>query len=225
MKHARIIIALLVLLGAASLAEAQVVVSQTTASTTKVYEKSGREKGLVVRPELGLTYIEYNPEGVFLNAHAIIAYQFNPYFAIGAGTGVDNTFCGSQHYENPVYTGIPVYANARVYFLDRKFSPYFDLKIGYHFSINECSQRRPEAYGIYSFSYQMKGLLASGTIGVQYRCFDLGFTVSYFESYTTYYISDAFDSNSWYPTDFRPNQPNLAFMVSLAYNLQFQKKQ
>ena len=58
MKKARIIIVILVLLGAASLAEAQIVVSQTTASTTRFHEKSGREKGVVIRPEGSVGFID-----------------------------------------------------------------------------------------------------------------------------------------------------------------------
>ena len=99
MKKARIIIVILVLLGAASLAEAQIVVSQTTASTTRFHEKSGREKGLVIRPEILATHDVNHPEGNLINFHATVAYQFNPYYSIGGGLGVDNlqsVFSGSK---------------------------------------------------------------------------------------------------------------------------------
>lgn len=219
MKKARIIIALLVLLGAAPLAEAQIVVSQTTASTTKVYEKSGREKGWVIRPEVGITYIEYSPEGVFLSTQAIIGYQFNPYFTIGGGAGIDNTFCGSR-YEAPIYSGIPVFLNARVYFLDRKFSPYFDLKTGYHFSINECVPHYHSDFGGRFYTYKMKGLLASGTIGMQYHYLDFGFTFYYFNSFSTYYENYI---EYIQELDQRPDRPNVALMLSFAYNFQLKK--
>lgn len=50
-------------------------------------------------------------------------YQFNPYFFLGAGIGVD------YHFDYEVV--VPVFANARVYFMDRKTSPFIDVKIGY----------------------------------------------------------------------------------------------
>lgn len=213
MKQSKFFIALLMLLGTATLAQAQIVVSSTNATTERIYEKSGRVKGLVIRPELGITYIFYNPEGFFLSANATIAYQFNPYFAVGVGTGIDNTFCSNPYYES-THTGLPIYVNARAYFLDRKFSPYFDFKVGYHLPLNLCFSH----VSIYGF--KMKGLLASGTIGVQYHGFDLGITLSCFG--TTHYDLDP-ESNVWHPSDQRP-QTNLAGMLSLAYNFQFKKK-
>ena len=51
-------------------------------------------------------------------------YQFNPYFFLGAGVGVEYFF----DYEAVV---VPIFANARGYFMDRKTSPFIDVKIGY----------------------------------------------------------------------------------------------
>lgn len=51
-------------------------------------------------------------------------YQFNPYFFLGAGMGVEYFF----DYETVV---VPIFANARGYFMDRKTSPFIDVKIGY----------------------------------------------------------------------------------------------
>lgn len=51
-------------------------------------------------------------------------YQFNPYFFLGAGMGVEYFF----DYETVV---VPIFANSRCYFMDRKTSPYVDVKIGY----------------------------------------------------------------------------------------------
>ncbi len=51
-------------------------------------------------------------------------YQFNPYFFLGAGIGVDYHFDWETVF-------MPIYANARCYFLNNKISPFFDAKIGY----------------------------------------------------------------------------------------------
>jgi len=204
---------LLVLLGAASLAEAQIVVSSTNASTTRTYEKSGRVKGLVIRPEILATQDSDPPSGNLINIHAIVAYQFNPYFSIGGGLGIDILFCSSNHYKDFTLTSIPLYANAKAYFLDRKFSPYFDLKVGYHIPISEGS-----TYNGINSHYnidRMEGILTYGTLGVEYRHFDLGFTLGrYFVLYDYYDIgSDTLIGTGDYD--------HIIFLLSLAYNFQF----
>ena len=219
MKKARIIIVILVLLGAASLAEAQIVVSQTTASTRKIYEKSGREKGIVIRPEILATHDVNHPEGNLINFHATVAYQFNPYYSIGGGLGVDNLHCSSNHYADFNLTGIPIYANARAYFLDRKLSPYIDLKIGYQFSLNNGTTNDGYVPG-YEIN-RMKGILLYGTVGLEYRHIDLGFTIGYYTVSEDYYqYSNEIDSMLFKETS--PTS-HVVFMVSLAYNFQFKK--
>ena len=51
-------------------------------------------------------------------------YQFNPYFFLGAGIGVDYHFDWETVF-------MPIFANARAYFIDGKISPFMDVKIGY----------------------------------------------------------------------------------------------
>ncbi len=51
-------------------------------------------------------------------------YQFNPYFFLGAGIGVDCHFDWETVF-------MPIFANARAYFIDGKISPFMDVKIGY----------------------------------------------------------------------------------------------
>lgn len=67
MKKVSIIMIMLMLLGAASLAEAQIVVSQTTASTIRIYEKSEREKGFYVRPEGAFGFGFFHHNGMLIN--------------------------------------------------------------------------------------------------------------------------------------------------------------
>ena len=51
-------------------------------------------------------------------------YQFSPYFFLGAGIGVDYHFGWETVF-------MPIFANARAYFIDGKISPFMDVKIGY----------------------------------------------------------------------------------------------
>ena len=145
--------ALLVLLGAASLAEAQIVVSSTTASTVtiKEKEKSGREKGLAIRPEIGIGTGMLDLE---MACFGTVAYQFNPIIAVGGGAGLEYGFDLSR-------TTLPIYANARVYFCDRKWSPFLDLNLLYSIPISQNSEFAA-------------GFGWNGMIGVQFRKFDTG---------------------------------------------------
>lgn len=221
MKKVRIIMALLVLLGVASLAEAQIVVSQTTASTTKVYEKSGREKGFLIRPEVGLGVVF--DEGWFLNLQGTFAYQFNPYFTIGAGIGM-NIIPSTHYYRPKPLTAIPLYANTRVYFCDRRWSPFFDVRVGFEIPLNESYFKDTNYHDIDNsyreFWYSLKGFVLCGTLGIQYKSFDFGCTVGMLNKYThitdrTYsylYDSYSYDYESW-------NSMKLLLGGYVAYNI------
>lgn len=50
-------------------------------------------------------------------------YQFNPYFFLGAGVGVD-------YYLDQSYA-LPVYLDSRVNFINKNITPYFGFKVGY----------------------------------------------------------------------------------------------
>ena len=124
MKNSRIIIILALLFGMSILVEAQIVVTSTTASTTHVKKerpKSGRERGWLIRPELGVGYHVMENGGFMLDPSVTIGYQFNPYFSIGAGTGATLVKKHSKPmydtcYDNGGMASIPVYGNLRVYF-------------------------------------------------------------------------------------------------------------
>ena len=200
MKHARIIIALLMLLGASSLAEAQIVVSSTTASTTRLHEKSGREKGWVISPEVGISK-------KFYMANVTAAYQFNPYLSIGGGIGLeyrnDNLYLFDSigmmsSGERYSLMSLPIYANTRVYFCDRKLSPFLDLKAGYQIPVTESDV-------LYAAQEALEGLFAIAMLGVQYKNIDLGVDLAYF------------NAKGYYPS-------LETILVSLAYNFQFKKK-
>ena len=199
MKKARIIIAMLVLFGVASLAEAQIVVSQTTASTTRFHEKSGREKGWVISPEVGISK-------KFYMANVTAAYQFNPFLSIGGGTGLeyrtDNLYLFDSigmmsSGERYSLVSLPIYVNARVYFCDRKLSPFIDLKAGYQIPVSESNV-------LYAAQETLESLFAIAMLGAQYKNIDLGVALAYFKA-------KGYD------------QSVETIMVRLAYNFQLSK--
>ena len=214
MKKARIIMALLVLLGAAPLAEAQIVVSQTTASTTRISEKSGREKGWVIRPEVEFGGFEdhfYGDIGISGTA----AYQLNSYFALGGGLGY-NLF--NIFHNDPDLTSraqvIPVFANVRAFFIDRKWSPFFDLKLGYSIPLSSKIQT-------YTSSYEtstIRGWYIGPTLGVQIKGFDFGI---FAKIYNSYYEWEYESYYSYYHHS--EHCPAVSFGVFVAYNFQLKK--
>lgn len=217
MKNTRIIMALLMLLGAASLAEAQIVVSQTTASTTRIHEKSGRKKGVVIRPEIAwgfgkgrssVDYGEYEYEMDFYGKINLISlycnfdYQFNPYFTLGAGTGLLTSTYTDYLYDN-WYRGLslPLCANARAYFCDRKWSPFFDIKIGYNIPL----KRSPNS---------LDGMHLTCMLGLQFKRFDIGLFASWLKGSFRVYSDNTNDF-------LLIKSMNKVFGIDVAYNIPF----
>jgi len=224
MKKVRIIMAILVLLGMASLAEAQIMVSSTTASTQRIYEKSGREKGWILRPEGMIGFARHCQ---LYNLTCSFNYQLNPYFSFGAGTGLNiyysPSFYSFNSKENTILDdspggslfSFPFFFNARVYFCDRKWSPFFNLKLGFNSSLNKCLDWEDEYCVCLPIS--LKGFLLDGTFGMQYKNFDFGVSerLCSFHLYNDYGYS-YIDSNA--------SRKRWLIMGYVAYNFQLKKK-
>ena len=228
MKLTRLIIALVLLFGMTTFAEAQIVVTSTTASTTHVKKerpKSGREKGWVIRPEIepGMGFREEGSLGL----RGVACYQFNPYWSIGGGLGYFIDFYYRKEYG---YTydsrpsSIPVFANARVYFIDRKWSPFFDFKIGYMIPLMSGVERYEQHFyeGWYRSTHTdtMRADLFSPTLGVQFKGFDFGINATWLNVYHT-------EEHQWH-SDFNndintyDNNSSFAYIgLTIAYNFQF----
>jgi len=81
-------------------------------------------KGLIGLVEIGGGYGIGDLYGVDLaKVNCIIGYIFNPYISIGIGTGV-------RYYIHEHELFFPLFADIRIYFRDRKVSPYFALDAG-----------------------------------------------------------------------------------------------
>ena len=215
MKKARIIMALLVLLGAASLAEAQIVVSSTTASTTRIQPKISREKGLVIRPAIDLGLVSY--KGPIIGINGTLDYQFNAYFAIGGGFGYDYDF----------YSGgmswIPLFANARVYFCERQWSPFFELNVGYDIPITNSIEENT-SWGTYENyedlrTFQIENFFIGGILGIQYNGFDFGIAVRYLNGFHTF---ERYVNGSLLQYD-ETGDPGVSISINFGYNFQLSK--
>ena len=67
--------------------------------------------------------IDRYSDGVF-TIETSYGFQFNPYFYMGGGIGVN------RHFRLPAIT-LPVFAHVRANFINNPTTPYFDLNIGY----------------------------------------------------------------------------------------------
>lgn len=202
MKKARNIIVLLMLLGAASLAEAQIMVSSTTASTQRIYEKSGREKGLVIRPELNLGTCDF-VDGIY-GGSATLVYQFSPYIEAGIGGGV-TVNVSEMFLDRQYWSFLPVFGDFRTYFHDGKYSPYIDLKLGYYLHTGH-TYPSPDGYGT-SYEPSLAGIMFRGSFGVQIKNYDLA--LSYEGAKKEYWVKLYYKS---------------IVCLHFAYNFQFKKK-
>jgi len=89
--------------------------SQNSVSST------GLKKGYRGIVELG-TLIPFG-----MGVHVINGYQFNPYVSLGAGVGLDVYFDDGLT--------LPLFADLRINFLDKRVSPYIAFDIGYTFRL------------------------------------------------------------------------------------------
>lgn len=205
MKKIKILFTVLMLFAFVYKAEAQIVVTSTTASTEKTPKtKSIRQKGLVVRPEIGA--------GFSFNARCNVIYQFNPYISLGGGTGIF-----FEMYK--LNFSIPIYANIRGYFCDRKWSPYYDIKLGFnvplttftHYSSYSTNWTTVELEK-YKQEYKTAGFHTDISLGMQYKNYDFGLEFNVFEVQKIFEVQKS--SSKFF----------CAACLKFAYNFQIQKK-
>lgn len=116
---------------------------------------SDRRKGLVIRPELEVGIVE--GMDFVIGGSATVAYQTSPFFCVGGGVGL-SVFTDFKDY-TPVGS---VYGDMRVYFCDKKSSPYFGLRLGYNFCDHD------NGLGVVS------GVMADASLGLIIKDFDFG---------------------------------------------------
>lgn len=136
---------------------------------------SGRRRGWVFRPEFGIgeDIMEFHTR-----LSLSLAYQFGPNIAIGG------SLCREGSYNESFYS---LCGNFRYYFCEKPWSPFVDIKAG------PCIIQQHRNRTI--FTYRV-----SGTIGCQYKGFDLGCSVANFDE-------DIF-----------------LYSLNVAYNIQLRKK-
>ena len=167
--------------------------------------KPNRKSGILIRPECSWGIFSGYDNGIISQDAVSVAYQFNPYFSLGGGSGVNLSifnlnyrpywYAYPMHFEGngtklgnvildgvfPVYS-LPLFLNTRVLFCDRKWSPFVDFKLGYNLALS--NKKVYEVYYdnqlVYKRAITTNGISAAITLGAQYKIFSFGVTTGYF---------------------------------------------
>ena len=126
---------------------------------------------------------EYGDEGV--SANYLHEKFINECFSIGAGIGYN-------HHEKYKFSAIPIYLSTHYFFLDRKFSPFVNLRVGGFAMFNAKKVGTNEKYSL-SKDKQSFSLLVSPSVGVKMHITpNIGIMVSISDEA---YLLNAFDTN------------------------------
>ncbi len=76
-----------------------------------------------------------------LGLHHVMGYQHNRWIGAGLGVGIDAYEIGSSH------NVLPIYLEARGYFLKKKVSPFYSMNLGYGIALKDQNSNIVEAKG------------------------------------------------------------------------------
>ena len=126
---------------------------------------------------------EYGDEGV--SANYLHEKFINECLSIGAGIGYN-------HHEKYKFSAIPIYLSTHYFFLDRKFSPFVNLRVGGLALFNAKKVGTKEKYSL-SKDKQSFSLLVSPSVGVKMHITpNIGIMASISDEA---YLLNAFDTN------------------------------
>ena len=126
---------------------------------------------------------EYGDEGV--SANYLHEKFINECLSIGAGIGYN-------HHEKYKFSAIPIYLSTHYFFLDRKFSPFVNLRVGGFAMFNAKKVGTKEKYSI-SKEKQGFSLFMSPSVGIKMHITpNVGIMASICDDA---YLINAFDTN------------------------------
>lgn len=157
--------------------------NQAQIPARKVKDRSSRGYMLLVENSAGFGTGTY---GMNMEKISVInGYRFNPYISLGGGTGLR---FGSNDYFDNVY--LPLFADFRVNFINRKVTPYASANLGLAFNLSDEEDDEPQAFfnptiGV-KFNFTKRMGLSLG-IGLDLQ------TISYHEYYSYNNYNDYYD--------------------------------
>lgn len=170
-----------------------------------------RHKGFVFIPEMSVIvdinhhYEDFSP--IAITPKLNIEYMFGPHLGLGVGSGA-MFFAKSL-------SAVPVYGQFSVYFTKRKASPFINAKGGYAINVSTFSDNKYYNY-VYD-NFNITGLFASVTVGVNIRRSRIGITLESY-GYEERYELTSFALQQYHSGDF-------TFVgVTYSYIIPFSKK-
>lgn len=176
--------------------------------------RSLRKKGWVLRPELGIGFLELKIKGdeelnyiieyidydnlSYVDINSNIGFQINPIVYLGIGLGVDLKATSMM--------SMPIYFNPRFYLIDRKISVFVDVKLGAAINIKSYD------YGL-SYETKFHGFIGEFEVGLEYKRSSLGFSIG-LQSFNIEHGGEN-GSLNYYPK---------IFMLKYGYNIFLNKK-
>jgi hypothetical protein len=129
-----------------------------------------REEGIYNTFSCFLNFSSFGGAGI----HYTIGYKFNRLLGVGIGTGIESN---DFNYSRGI---IPLYAEARGYFVPKKISPYYAFKIGYGFAQESPLNGTIDAKGGFMVSpelgFRFGGRAVNYYMGFQYKIQNATFT-------------------------------------------------
>lgn len=170
----------------------------------KFRENSMREAGWQQMIEFGLGVDHKNWQTLALDASYIYGYQVGRGLFVGAGAGLqlqpvffDKYLNDDYKIKQPVSVSIPFFLDIRAYIMNRKFSPYVDVRGGYSLGILSAKMDYSQewSYGAanedgwshradtYTKNWVGTGKFGAIGLGINYKKWDFGVYYPYSYSY------------------------------------------
>jgi hypothetical protein len=144
-----------------------------------------KPKGYVGIVELGLTDFPIGGNLPMFSLNIINAYQFNPYFALGAGVGVDVS--SQKIYE------VPVTMDMRAYFTKTRVAPFFAMGLGYNLQVSSSPFDNSTLFShgmVFNPSFGARIAInkkVALSLALGYKLLGVKYNYSYNDSYYSYY--------------------------------------
>ena len=179
------------------------------------------DRGFIIRPEVGVGfncvgyyYYKYFGGGASIgpaiNSSITFARQFAPKIAVGGGLNMRYSFpIVEQNFYKTLHLGI--FVNVRADFRDRRYSPFFDVKLGMsyvnaHYPVRNLVEKK-----------------SSGIAGVAEASFGWRFKKFYY-CVSAYYAAEFYDDYDMDQIAHNVYHTNFGLSFNLGYNIHFKKK-
>lgn len=194
--------------------------------------KSMREKGFVLRPELGISLAnmkmyEYqitSEKHILFDIAANMGYQFGNFY-LGLGAGL-------LSYASA--TTVPMYINPRFYFSDKPNALYFDLKVGWSYGIKTVERSiyygmDPHTYETLNTTQELKlgGLTYAIEFGIDFKHSNIGLVLNMQNiifNNTYPYEEYNINTNTYEPATSSINDHFFSLMLKYSYNIIFSNR-